>query len=248
MNHGTVLRRFVLGGLSIVASGCDGTTASVPAPAEMSSARVSSDDPNQANAKVDLIFNAAPRVTSMSSSVGVVDSNSPVILQVIASDADGDALSFMWKSSCPGAFDRTDLAQVTFSTGVLPVGEVTCSFEVEVSDGRGGTAKGTLSLSTAQPVIDVAPAIGIVDQSTDLAEAEEVVSLHATASDPEGEAITWTWTASDGTLLDQADQAGTSEVHWKAPARPGQRCTITVTVTDPEGASTSFDFAVRVAG
>ena len=246
MNHGSVLRRFVLGGLLIVASGCDGATTSNPAPAEMSGAQISSDDPNQANAKVDLIFNASPRVTSMTSSVGRVDYNSPITLQAIASDPDGDALGFVWKSSCPGAFDRTDLAQVTFTVEMLPVGVATCSFEVDVNDGRGGTAKGTLSLSAALPKIDVAPAIGIVDQSTDLADAEEVVSLYATASDPEGEAITWTWTASDGTLLDQADQEGTSEVHWKAPPRPGARCTITVTATDPEGASTSFDFAVRV--
>jgi hypothetical protein len=246
MNHGFVPHRFVLGGLLIVAFGCDGTSA--PAPPEMSNTLVSSNKPDQTNAKVDLIFNASPRVTSMSSSVGRVDSNAPIALQAIASDTDGDALSFVWTGSCPGAFDRTDLAQVTFTAGTLPVETATCSFEVDVSDGRGGAAKGMLSLSAAQPKIDIAPAIGIAAQSTDLAAAEEVVFLHATASDPEGEAITWTWTASDGTLLDQADQAGTSDVRWKAPARPGARCTITVTATDPEGGSSSFEFEVRISG
>jgi len=72
--------------------------------------------------------------------------------------------------------------------------------------------------------------------------------LHATATDPDGEVITWTWTASDGTLSNQVDQAGASDVDWQAPARLGETCTITATATDPEGASVSLVFTVQVGG
>jgi len=62
------------------------------------------------------------------------------------------------------------------------------------------------------------------------------------------EAITWTWTTSDGTLSNQVDQAGASDVDWQAPATPGETCTITATATDPEGASASAKFTVKVSG
>lgn len=249
MNHGIVSSRFVVGNLLLIAAlGCDGSGASDPAPAETSRSQVSSNDPNQAMATVALVFNAAPKVSSISSSVGRVDSDVPIVLQAFASDADGDTLSYVWKSSCPGAFDRIDLALVSFTAGTLPAGVEACAFEVDVNDGRGGEAKGTLSISALMPKINVAPSIGMVAQSTDLANAEEVVYLHVTGSDPEGEPIQWTWSASDGTLSDQADQDGTSDVHWKAPSLPGAHCTITATATDPEGGSTSFEFEVRISG
>jgi hypothetical protein len=97
-------------------------------------------------------------------------------------------------------------------------------------------------------VINVAPAMGVVYLSTDAADAAEVVLLHASATDPEGQPLTWTWKASDGTFADQNDQAGSSEVNWTAPPTPGVRCTITATATDPGGASASYVFTVQVQG
>jgi len=136
---------------------------------------------------------------------------------------------------------------VTFTAGSLPAG-VACAFAVEVSDGHGGVGKGTVSLSSALPKIDIAPRMGVVYQSADVAPPGQVVLLRATATDPEGEAITWTWTASNGTLSNQLDQAGASDVRWQAPASPGETYTITATATDPEGASASFKFTVKVSG
>jgi hypothetical protein len=107
----------------------------------------------------------------------------------MANDPDGDPLTYTWTSNCPGAFDSQHSAQVTFTAGTLSAG-VTCAFAVEVSDGHGGVGKGTVSLSSALPEIDVAPSMGVVYQSTDVAAPGQVVLLHATATDREGEAIT----------------------------------------------------------
>jgi hypothetical protein len=115
-----------------------------------------------------------------------------------------------------------------------------------VNDGRGGTTTGTLVLSAAVPVINVAPTMGIVYQSTDAADVSQVVLLHASATDPEGQPLTWTWKSSDGVLSDQVDQAGISDVNWTAPATPGVRCTITATAADPVGAILSWVFTVQV--
>ena len=201
--------------------------------------------PDQGKATVEIVVNAPPRVDAMTSSTGNVASNSPLTLHVTASDPDHDPLAFAWTSACPGTFDHVDRAQVTFITGTLAAG-ADCPFQVSVNDGRGGTTTGTLVLSAAVPVINVAPTMGIVYQSTDAADVSQVVLLHASATDPEGQPLTWTWKSSDGVLSDQVDQAGISDVNWTAPATPGVRCTITATAADPVGAILSWVFTVQV--
>ena len=229
--------------------GCEGqpSTESPTSPALSADPLSASNVPDQGKATVEIVVNAPPRVDSMTSSTGNVASNSPLTLHVTASDPDHDPLAFTWTSTCPGTFDRADRNQVTFIAGTLATG-ADCTFQVSVNDGRGGTTTGTLVLSAAVPVINVAPAIGVVYQSTDAANVSEVVLLHASATDPEGQPLTWTWNASDGVLSDQVDQAGISDVNWTAPANLGVRCTITATATDPGGASSSWVFTVQVGG
>jgi len=227
--------------------GCDGTTGGDSPPSESSHTQIKAISPNQGGVQVEVVFNSPPQVTSMTSSDGRVTSNTPITLQAVASDADGDPLNYTWTSSCPGAFDSTLGAQVTFTAGTLSAG-VTCVFEVDVSDGHGGVGKGMVSLSSVLPKINIAPAMGVVYQSSNVAAPGQVVLLYATATDPEGEAITWTWTASNGVLSNQVDQAGASDMHWQAPATQGETYTITVTATDPEAASSSFKFTVKISG
>ncbi len=239
--------RFAVGlSLLVAALGCDGTSTSAPSPTGMSRSQVAASSLNQGSADVEVVINHAPQVTSVQSSAGSVASGASVVLEVVASDADGDALSFVWKSTCPGAFDRTDLAQVTFTAGALAAA-TSCSFVVDVFDGHGGAATGTIVLSAVPPKIDVAPQMGIVYQSTADAAGGEVVILHATATDPEGEALTWTWKSDDGAFSNQTDDASGSDVHWTAPATPGAISKITATAMDPEGASAAFVFTVKVA-
>jgi hypothetical protein len=227
--------------------GCDGTNADSSPPSKTKLLQITADGSDQGSAQVETVFNNPPQITSVGSSSGRVASNTPVTLQAVASDPDGDPLTYTWTSNCPGTFDSTHGAEVTFTPGTLSAG-VTCAFEVDVSDGRGGVAKETVSLSSTLPEVEIAPTRGVAYQSTDCAAPGQVALLHATATDPDGEVITWTWTASDGTLSNQVDQAGASDVDWQAPATPGETCTITATATDPEGASASAKFTVKVSG
>jgi hypothetical protein len=236
--------------LVAVTLGCEGQSppADSPPGSELSTQSVSqaaAADSNQGKAKVEMVFNASPSIDAMLSSSGRLTSNASVALQVKATDPDHDPLSFAWTCTCPGDFERTDLDHVTFCAGKLEA-FADCMFQVLVTDGRGGSMTGKMILTTAVPVINVAPAMGIAYQTTDLAAPGEVVLLHASAIDPEGQPISWTWMASNGTLSDQKDQAETSDIRWVAPALPGTKFTITATATDPSGASTSFVFKVQV--
>ncbi|WP_249351541.1 RCC1 domain-containing protein, partial [Corallococcus exiguus] len=69
------------------------------------------------------------------------------------------------------------------------------------------------------------------------------VSLQATADDPNaGDTLTYAWTASSGTL----GAPSSLTTAWTAPATAGQSV-LTLTVTDPKGASTSLSVSVTVS-
>ncbi len=194
---------------------------------------------------VKIIINHPPQVTSMESSAGRPETGVPLTLCTTANDPDGDSLSYAWTSTCPGSFDRSDTERATFTPSLL-AGFAACSIEVDVSDGHGGVGKGILVLTTVQPTIDVAPKMGVGYQSTDKVAAGDVVALHATATDPEGETLAWKWTAKDGTFFGQIDDGQSSDVQWTAPATPGAAFEIVATASDPEGGSATIGFVVNV--
>ena len=204
-------------------------------------------DKAQGQAQVQVILNHSPKVTAIASSPGPVAAGAPVVLHVAAFDADGDSLTYHWTGTCPGRFDQETRAETTFVPGALTA-TTDCAFTVEVSDDRGGSGMGTLYLPATQVMVEIAPAIGIASQSTDVAEPSEVVLLHVEANDPHGLRLTWTWSASDGTLSGQDDHSSSSEVRWTAPAATGTTCAITATATNEKGASASYVFKARVGG
>jgi hypothetical protein len=244
MPHGLAFYPCFFGLLLASGAGCDGGTGSPPDQDGTSYAQTAAGQAGEPKVAVDVVINRAPRIASMLSSAGRVDGDVPVTLVTTASDPDGDKLAFLWTSTCPGTFDRTDAAEATFTTPALPEETADCAFNVVVSDGHGGDARGTLTLSAVRPKMNVGPVLGPVAQSTDLAAADHVVVLHAAGC---GQSLTWTWTASAGTLSDQRDTEGGSDVAWRAPATPGTSCTITVTATDRDGASTHHAFTVGVS-
>lgn len=158
----------------------------------------------QGSARVVVLINDSPQVAGMKSSPAPVVSGTPVTLSVSASDSDGDALAYHWRCSCPGNFSDPAQAATTFEPA-LSSGTDSCTFSVDVTDGRGGLGTGSLVLSAKQPVIHVGPTMGVTVQSSNVADPGDVIVLRAQASTPDGGPLTWSWSANAGSFSDEVD-------------------------------------------
>jgi hypothetical protein len=199
-------------------------------------------------ADLQVLFNDWPVVTNLVADPGNIVLGAATALVVTASDADGDALSFAWTSTCThGSFSSTTTAATSF-TLAAGVTDTSCDFIVAVSDDRGGSTTGQTTLPVGKAATIEAPAIGISAQSATVADAGSSVNFSLEAIDPQGSALTFQWVSPVGTLSNQVDGAGTSHVVWTAPATANGTFTVSAIVTDALGASKTYDFPISTSG
>jgi hypothetical protein len=139
-----------------------------------------------------------------------------------ASDPDGDTLTYTWTTTA-GTITET---YKTFIFWQAPgfVGESTVS--VTVSDGKGHTASQSLQLNV---VTNQLPVVNSVTASPATLKPGETSTVTCTASDPDGDTLTYTWSASGGAI------SGTGKiVTWQAPSATGEFL-IKVKVDDSKG-------------
>ena len=198
-------------------------------------------------ADVNVRFNTWPVVTDLVAAPGYIVLGSPTALTATASDADGDALSYAWTSTCASGVFSTPTASSTGFT--LPVGapDADCDLVVTVNDGRGGTTAGQTTLSVGKPVAIAAPIITGSLQSMIAVGPSGNVTFSVEASDPQGSALTFHWASVTGAFSKQVDGTGSSQVVWTAPAAANASYTVSVIVTDALGASVQYDFTASSA-
>jgi hypothetical protein len=205
------------------------------------------------------VFNGAPIVSNMSADPYSLLPGSSTTLTVEATDADLDPLSYSWRvieAECNGTFGDPTAETTTFAL-VSDSIATACTFAVTVagglvSDHRGDTNFGELTIpvgpsptptNTGEPVI-----IGLA-QSSDTANAGEVISLIVTAQHtgiPPLQ-LSYTWTASSGSLSQQTDipDEQLSKILWTAPTPAEVGATVEVLVSDSNGATASYVFDFR---
>ena len=197
-------------------------------------------------ADVNVSFNTWPVVTDLIAAPGYIVLAAPTSLTVTASDSDGDALSYLWTSSCANAVFSAAAAATSVT---LPVGttDASCDLIVTVSDGRGGSTTGQTTLPVGKPAAVQAPIIVDSVQSVSVVDVNGSVNLAVEASDPQGSALTFAWVVTAGAVSNQVDTTTTSQVLWTAPATEKTSFTVSVVVTNALGASTQYDFTVATA-
>ncbi len=183
-----------------------------------------------------------------------------VTLDVLATQPDGEAMTFAWTTDCAGAFDNAAAQSPVFTLGAAAS---TCTFSVVVSNpvktGSDGVAVPastvghlTINVGTSEP----APALGgitidLTSQSMESINGGQTVTLFVRAREGNAGATltSYVWSAANGTLGAQSDAAdmSSSQVVWTAPAAMAASESITVTVKDSQGATASTTFMVRSA-
>ena len=138
---------------------------------------------------------------------GTTDERGSYTLSGSASDADGDALTYLWTqvSGTPVALSNYATVSATFTAPEVAFDE-TLSFQLTVSDGK-VTANDTVSVQIRH--VNRAP---MVMASSATVDERSTASLMATASDADGDALTYSWTQVSGSpvVLSGADTATVS--------------------------------------
>ncbi|HEX8441022.1 Kelch repeat-containing protein, partial [Archangium sp.] len=202
-----------------------------------------------ASASVDLSFNTSPGVTGITASPSLVSAGETTTVAATATDGDGDALSYQWAAGCAGSWTDAASATARFVPGTAPTSATCadCPLTVTVTDGHGGQTTGTLHICVGPKTgVRLPPRIDSTYQSARTVPARGTVAFRVTASDPLGSALSFSWSASTGTLGSATNSASRSELTWAPPACVPADSTpsITATVTNAQGLSTSTTFSV----
>lgn len=156
-----------------------------------------------------------------------------------SSDPDNDPLTFSWDvpsgTFVNGTSAASEVAEVTFP-GTAPY-----VVTLTVTDGQGGSDDASVTIGIIVPANEPPSADIVADKTT--AGAGEVVTLDGSGStDPEGGELTFSWNiGASGTF--QNGTTATDEVIQVSFPGTGTY-TVTLTVTDPQGAEATAQIAI----
>jgi hypothetical protein len=169
--------------------------------------------------------NHAPTIAHVEVSPPSVLPGGTATITVTASDPDGDLLSFTYEPS-----GGTVIGDGAVGTWDAPLTHGNYTVLATVRDSRGLAATGTVTLEVAVP--NRAPVISQVIVNPSSVNAGQSVMVTVGASDPDGDTMAYAYQG-PGTILPNGAMAT-----WTPPSVQGSH-TITVTVRDPDGLTSS---------
>lgn len=198
-----------------------------------------------------VVPNNTPVISNITVSPADLSGNRNYTLSATATDADGDTLAYSWNASASnGNIGKLTSLNSSSIAWVTPDVTATTSVTITltVNDLKENGLKSRSQVFTVSPTrINQAPtnlAIDIVDLNnvaTTTFYAYRDYILKGSATDPEGEALTWQWSVNKGTV----NTPTATSTRWLTPSTP-QTADITLTVTDIKGSSSTFKRTVNI--
>ncbi len=182
-----------------------------------------------------------PVITSLSPSTSNVAPGGSSTITCVASDADGDTLSYTW-SATGGTISGVG----SIVTWVAPAITGTFTISVTVADDNAETAAASCYVtattrSAPGETADNPPVITSLTPSPSNVAPGESSTMTCVASDADGDTLSYTWSATGGTIAGVGSTAT-----WVAPAVTGT-FTISVTVADGGTGTATASCYVAVA-
>ena len=177
----------------------------------------------QREVSVETTDNQSPRITSLSADPNPVQPGGTTTLTASASDDNDDELAFDW--SAPEGWSLASNSGETVEVTAPDRAEASAGVTLTVSDGFGGTATASVALSTRR---NVPPTIASMNADPPQIEPGQTSTVTVEARDPEGEELSYSWSAPDGWSFEGEG----SEVTVTAPDQFDVSATIEVTVSD----------------
>ncbi|HEX5752697.1 MAG TPA: myxosortase-dependent M36 family metallopeptidase [Archangium sp.] len=236
-------------GTPVALSGATSARATFTAPETVSGETLSfrltvSDGQSSASDTVNVVVDTVNRAPVVTVPAVTVDELSTATLEAIASDADGDRLTYSWTqlTGTPVVLSGADTARVTFSAGEVSADSV-LTFRVEVFDGF-TTASSDVAVTVRNVTVNRAPTVNAGVDGT--ANERSVYTLSGSASDVDGDALSYAWVQVSGTPV-ALTGASTASASFIAPeTASGETLSFMLTVSDGKlSASDTVDVVVN---
>ena len=184
--------------------------------------------------------NTPPALTGPTTTVGQSAPGEAVALTLEASDADGDTLTYAWvqtPASPAGTFSSTTVASPSWTAPAVTADQ-RFTLSVTVTDGKGGSTEGSVDVNVIAPPVNRPPTVDATITAPATLLAGGTGTFSVTASDPDGDTLTYAWEqqapATQGTWVGALTG---SSAQWYSPAVAAQTSfTLAVSVTDGKSA------------
>ena len=178
--------------------------------------------------------NSSPKILKVTPSNTTVKFLESISILAEVNDADGDTLSFLWTAS-KGNFTFTSLDSAIWNApGIAGSAQIV----LKVNDPFGGIDID----STTILVENQLPVISSLTASKSNILVGNIITLTVSATDPDGDLLSFQWSASDGEFVGSTTG---EEVIWTASTTVSS-VTITVTAVDESNDSVSQDIIINV--